>query len=136
MSSGMKRKSEQLIKIILSGFTNFIVFNTTNGINVYNALLINCNLLSGITSITASGDRAGGSSTPTSSNSSSFSGNIQTREGTVRGKSGSFQVLACAGLITVTVPESRGIYMVLDSDAAGEIDICPDNNQYGFYNNA
>ena len=41
-----------------------------------------------------------------------------------------FQNLSCTGLKTVVVPESRGIYMGLDSDAAGGIDICADTNQY------
>ena len=53
-----------------------------------------------------------------------------TIEGTVVGKHGAFQTLACTVLTTVTVPESRGIYMGLDSDAAGGIDVCADTNQY------
>ena len=36
----------------------------------------------------------------------------------------------CTGLKSVQVPESRGIYMGLGSDAAGGIDICADTNQY------
>ena len=41
-----------------------------------------------------------------------------------------FQNLSATGLKTLTVPESRGIYMGLDSGAAGGIDICADTNQY------
>ena len=48
----------------------------------------------------------------------------------VGGKNGSFQNLSVTGVKDVTVPESRGIYLGLDSDAAGGIDICADTNQY------
>ena len=41
-----------------------------------------------------------------------------------------FQSLCVTGLKDVTVPESRGIYMGMGSDAAGGIDICADTNQY------
>ena len=35
-----------------------------------------------------------------------------------------------SGVKDVTVPESRGIYLGMDSDSAGGIDICADTNQY------
>ena len=61
---------------------------------------------------------------------SSYSGNVQTIQRLVGGKNGAFQNLACIGLNTLMAPDSRGIYMGLDSDAAGGIDICADTNQY------
>ena len=90
---------------------------------------VNNKTLSGIDSITASGDIAGGSITTSTGNISAFSGHIQTIQGTVRGKNGAFQNLACTGLKTLTAPDSRGIFMGLDSDAAGGIDIYADTNQ-------
>ena len=102
-------------------------FSAVNGINIYKPLLNN-NSLSGIIRITASGDTAAGTITTTSGNISSTSGNIQTRDGTVGGKNGTFQNLIVSGV--KYVPESRGIYMGLDSDAAGGIDICADTNHY------
>ena len=41
-----------------------------------------------------------------------------------------FSYISCTELKYVKVPESRGIYMGLGSDAAGGIDICADTNQY------
>ena len=91
---------------------------------------MNNNSLSEITSITASGNIAAGSITTTSGHISSTSGNIQTRNGSVGSKNETFQILNVSGAKDVTVPESRGIYLGLDSDAAGGIDICADTNQY------
>ena len=45
--------------IMKSGFTNFMPLNAVNGINVYNLILMHNNSLSGITSITASGELTG-----------------------------------------------------------------------------
>ena len=81
-------------------------------------------------SISATGSIEGGSITTSSGNISSTSCNIQTRDGTVGSKNGSFQNLSCTGLQTLTVTESKGIYMGLDSDAAGGTDVCADTNQY------
>ena len=72
--------------IIQSGITNFIASHTFNVINVYKLLLMSNNSLSGIISITASGDIEAGSITTISSHISSTSGNIQTRNGIVDGK--------------------------------------------------
>ena len=44
---------------IKSGATNFMFFNTSNCINVYDPIIMNSNALSGITNITASGDITG-----------------------------------------------------------------------------
>ena len=63
--------------------------------------------------LSALGDIATGSITTISGNISSTSGNIQTRDGTVGGNDGSFQNLSATGLNTLTVPESRGIFMGL-----------------------
>ena len=54
--------------IIKSGLTNFIAFNTINGINVYKPVLMNNIFLSGLSSITATGDIAAGSITTNSGN--------------------------------------------------------------------
>ena len=86
--------------------------------------------LSEITGITASGDIEASTITTTSGNISSTSGNIQTRNGRVLSKNGVYQNLKLSVVKDVTVPESRGIYLGLDSDAAGGIDICADTNQY------
>ena len=107
-----------------------MVFNVIDGINIYKNLLLNNNTLSGMINITASGELVAGSITTSSGNISSYSGNKQTREGTVGGKNGSFQNHSCTGLKTLTASESRRIYMGLDSDAASGIDICADTNQY------
>ena len=80
--------------------------------------------------LSALGDTTAGSITTSSGNISSTSGNIQTRGGTVGGKKRTFQNRSCIGLKSLTVPESHGIYMGLDSDAAEGIDICADTNQY------
>ena len=74
--------------IIKSGLTNFMAFETINGINMYKPLLMNNNSLSGITTITASSDIAAGTITTISGNISSTSGNIQRRNGSVGGKHG------------------------------------------------
>ena len=88
-------------------------------------------------SISATGSIEGGSITTSSGNISSLSGSIQTRDGTVGGgHMDHFQNLSCTWFKSVTVPESRGIYMGLFSDAAGGIDICVDTNQYMFFNKA
>ena len=71
--------------IIKSGITNFIGSHTFNVINVYKLLLMSNNSLSGIISITASGDIEAGSITTISSHISSTSGNTQTRNGIVDG---------------------------------------------------
>ena len=71
---------------IKSGITNSIGSHTFNVINVYKLLLMSNNSLSGIISITASGDIEAGSITTISSHISSTSGNIQTRNGIVDGK--------------------------------------------------
>ena len=102
-----------------------MAFHVIDGINIYKNLVLHDNTLNGVDSILASGDIAAGSITTSSGNISSYSGNVQTR-GIVGGKNGTSQTLACTGLETVTVPESRGIFMGLDSDAAGGIDICAD----------
>ena len=52
-------------------------------------------------------------------------------------QNGTFQNLHASGVKDVTVPKSIGIYLGLDSDAAGGIDICAHTNQYiDFTNNA
>ena len=78
---------------------------------------------SGRTSITASGEIAAGSITTISGNISSTRGNIQTWDGTVGGKKKTYH-LYVSEVKNVTVPESRGIYLGLDSDAARGIDMC------------
>ena len=116
--------------MIKSGSTNFMTFNVSNGINIYKTILMNNNALSGIASISAAGDAAGGTITPTAGSISSLSGNIQTIHITVVGQHGVFQNLACIGMTTLTVPASRGIVMGLDSNTAGGIEFCADTNQY------
>ena len=58
--------------IIKSGSTHLMDFNVSNGINIYKHLLINNNALSGIYSIVASSDIAGGSITTSNGNISSL----------------------------------------------------------------
>ena len=80
-------------------------------------------------SLSTTGSIDGGSITTSSGHIKSLSRSIQTRDGTAGGsKNGSFQHISCTGLKSVTVPESQSIYMGLDSDAAGGIDICADTN--------
>ena len=77
---------------IKSGLTDFMTFNITNDINVYKPIIMNCNSLSGITSITASGD--------------------------ITGNKGSFNTLAITGSGSTwkpITPTSRGVYLGLDS---------------------
>ena len=77
---------------IKSGATDFMSLNTTNGINVYNPIIMKSNSLSGITSITASGD--------------------------ITGNKGSFNTLAITGSGSTwkpITPTSRGVYLGLDS---------------------
>ena len=97
---------------------------------------MNDNSLSGITTITASCVIAAGSITTISGTISSTSGNIQTKDGTVGGKKGTFHHQYVSGVKDVTVPESRGIYLGLDSDAAGGIDMCRHKPIHLFYTNA
>ena len=88
--------------------------------------LLNSHAFSGITSIIGSGVLAGGSITTTNGTISAFRGNIQTIQGTVGGKQGVFPNLACTGIESLTVPDSRGIFMGLDSSAAAGFEICAD----------
>ena len=57
------------------------------------------------------------------------SGNIQTRDGTVGGKNGAFENLACAGMTNLTIPDSREIFMGIKNTARGLV-ICADSFQY------
>ena len=97
--------------------------------NIYKHLLMSNHTLNGIFSILASGDIAAGFITASAGNISSFSGNIHKIQGTAEGKNGAFENIACTGLNTLTVPESRRIFRGLDADAAGGIDIFADTNQ-------
>ena len=105
---------------IISGANTFMAFSTISTnvkINVFKPIL-------------SVEDIQAGSLTTISGNISSTTGNFQTRDGTVGGARGSFNQLYVSGVKDVTAPSSRGIYLGLDSDAAGGIDICADTNQY------
>ena len=80
---------------IKSGATNVMSFNTSNGINVYNPIIMNSNSLSGIIGITASGD--------------------------ITGNKGSVDTLVITGTSTwkPLTPTSRGAYIGFDSIATG-----------------
>ena len=82
------------------------------------------NALHGIPIISASGDIASGTITITTGSSSSTSDIIQTLQGTVSSKNGLCQNLACTGMKTVTIPESRWIFIGLDANPAREIEMC------------
>ena len=89
-------------------------------------------LTGGLTGTTASffGDITAGSITTISGNISSTDGNIQTIDGNVEGKNGTFQQLYVSGVKDVSLPELRGIYLGLDNNSWGGIDICSDVYQY------
>ena len=61
---------------------------------------------------------------------SSFRGDIQSQEGTVGAKHGAFHIIACIGMNSLTIPDSRGIFMGLASNATGGLEICACTNQY------
>ena len=105
---------------IISGADTFMSFSTISTnvkINVFKPIL-------------SVEDIQAGSLTTISGNISSTAGNIQTRDGTVGGARGTFNQLYVSGVKDVTAPSSRGLYLGLDSNNDGGIDICADTNQY------
>ena len=105
---------------IISGADTFMSFSTISTnvkINVFKPIL-------------SVEDIQAGSITTISGNISSTAGNIQTRDGTVGGARGTFNQLYVSGVKDVTAPSSRGLYLGLDSNNDGGIDICADTNQY------
>ena len=60
---------------------------------------------------------------------------IEAQNGNVSGKNGACQTLTCTGIENLISPDSRGIFMGLDSNFAAGIDICADTDQHiDFYN--
>ena len=80
------------------------------GANFHTHLLMHSSATSGITTITSSGDRSGGSITTATGHVSSTSGYIQTVCGIVPGKAVSCQTQACTGKIGKPItPSASGI---------------------------
>ena len=61
---------------------------------------------------------------------SSTNGNVQTFYWIVGCKNGAFRFIACTNIKTLTIRDSKGICMGLDSNTAGGIEICGDTHQY------